>query len=942
MKHPVLTHDLDPGKAAEYERAVSRVMAMSEAEMLRLVPTRSAIAICGCANCEGGAQEWAPKQFDWSIDRPFELKCRFCGHVYPSDRYPMDRTETGVNALGETVTYRYYFDEKRGRDFWFEACADYFRRDWFVRQCLALARAYHVTRKAEYARRAALILDRFAQAYPHMAVLSQWPQRRREIVKPTPPYPETGGKWGRWISDEVPRYLPEAYDLIHDSPELDRLTHEQGTDIRRRIEDDFFRATVAYLLTLGKEPTGPHLGNMGPFYTQTMIQIGRVIDEPAYVHWGYRWVRNILGERFFYDGMWCESPAYHYQALNGIRMVLAALKGYSDPPGYRDPGGGRVPAERVDAHWRERSERQRRGPGPGPRLENLDLERELPFLQKAQRAPDRIAYPDGRVCPVHDTWAGKISSPARERSVSTLLPGFGHASLGAGRGANQIQAQLHFSGGHGHEHADSLNVSLFARGSELLSDLGYTHTKLRHWTSCTMSHNTVAIDRQNQSTRDSDGDLLRFVPDLDGVAVVEARGARAYPGLAQVYRRELLLIGVSEVDFYVVDLFRVCGGHIHDWLLHGSADDEMTADCSFPLAPHPGTLLEAGEAWTEPVGNYSVYSPYGLMRDIRQGKTTGPFDVTFRYAPQAPGATETARRGGGVRVHLLGDTATEVFLTRTPRVRAAGENDQKVYDAWMPQLVARRRGTAPLASLFAAIHEPFGTAPFLQSVRRMGTGTRGRRALAAEPTAPGAGPRGRQGAATESGVALEVRHGDVTDTIISTDDTAPYPLRRLPNGLSLRGRLAVVREKAGRVIAAWLVEGERVTKGDFTLKCDHPSYEGVIESAQRAADGAAADAFVTGAALPEGNELAGRWMIVTHGNGSTHGYEIRRVERHAGKSMILLGDDHGLKIRGDQTEECYYPRRTIAGRNRFSIAGQAVWKNGVRREGSPDPGVPGR
>ncbi len=47
-------------------------------------------------------------------------------------------------------------------------------------------------------------LDRFAQAYPHMAVLNQWPYRRRSVAKPVPPYPSAGGKWGRWMSAEVP------------------------------------------------------------------------------------------------------------------------------------------------------------------------------------------------------------------------------------------------------------------------------------------------------------------------------------------------------------------------------------------------------------------------------------------------------------------------------------------------------------------------------------------------------------------------------------------------------------------------------------------------------------------------------------------------------------------------------------------------------------------
>ncbi|NQT13270.1 MAG: exo-alpha-sialidase, partial [Planctomycetes bacterium] len=41
VKHPVLEHDVDPNAAAGHERAVRRVMAMSEEEMLELVPAKA-------------------------------------------------------------------------------------------------------------------------------------------------------------------------------------------------------------------------------------------------------------------------------------------------------------------------------------------------------------------------------------------------------------------------------------------------------------------------------------------------------------------------------------------------------------------------------------------------------------------------------------------------------------------------------------------------------------------------------------------------------------------------------------------------------------------------------------------------------------------------------------------------------------------------------------
>jgi hypothetical protein len=84
-------------------------------------------------------------------------------------------------------------------------------------------------------------------------------------------------------------------------------------------------------------------------------------------------------------------------------------------------------------------------------------------------------------------------------------------------------------------------------------------------------------------------------------------------------------------------------------------------------------------------------------------------------------------------------------------------------------------------------------------------------------------------------------------------------------------------------------------------------------------DGAEHDAFVTDAQLPEGDLLHGVWMIVRHGNGHTHGYEIDRVEQRDSKRLVILSSDHGLRIEGDSTEEVYFPLRKMEGVNSFVI-----------------------
>ena len=87
----------------------------------------------------------------------------------------------------------------------------------------------------------------------------------------------------------------------------------------------------------------------------------------------------------------------------------------------------------------------------------------------------------------------------------------------------------------------------------------------------------------------------------------------------------------------------------------------------------------------------------------------------------------------------------------------------------------------------------------------------------------------------------------------------------------------------------------------------------------RLADGADENAFVVDIDFSEEDDLHGSWMIVTHGNGFTHGYEIDRLETRDGQSCVVLTQDHGLRVSQDATEEVYFPCRRIEGPNTFVI-----------------------
>ena len=135
----------------------------------------------------------------------------------------------------------------------------------------------------------------------------------------------------------------------------------------------------------------------------------------------------------------------------------------------------------------------------------------------------------------------------------------------------------------------------------------------------------------------------------------------------------------------------------------------------------------------------------------------------------------------------------------------------------------------------------------------------------------------------------------------------------------MRGRLGIVREPSEGPTRAWVFEGEELVVGDMRLQTERGRHEGRIVGAMREADGDEQDAFIVGGELPGGEGLKDVWMIVTHGNGLTHGYEIDQIERREGKTIAVLSHDHGLRIDGDTTKEAYFPGREISGQNTFVV-----------------------
>jgi len=89
---------------------------------------------------------------------------------------------------------------------------------------------------------------------------------------------------------------------------------------------------------------------------------------------------------------------------------------------------------------------------------------------------------------------------------------------------------------------------------------------------------------------------------------------------------------------------------------------------------------------------------------VKTGAASGkPWTATWRYDG-----------GAGLRTHILSTAGTQIFRFRSPAVRPAGEDDNKMDDFMHSGIMQRN---SEKTSTFVAIHEPFRNAPWIESVQ---------------------------------------------------------------------------------------------------------------------------------------------------------------------------------------------------------------------------------
>jgi hypothetical protein len=253
-----------------------------------------------------------------------------------------------------------------------------------------------------------------------------------------------------------------------------------------------------------------------------------------------------------------------------------------------------------------------------------------------------------------------------------------------------------------HYHFDAMNVGIFAKGLDLLPELGYSavqygdwHTPQALWTKKTASHNTVMEDSVDQNGGPSETVIWKG----EGpVQVIRARSPQQYGGTA--YERTLVMVESSASDFYVLDGFDVAGGKHHAKHTHpafaaarsfglrtqavASPYDAGTLMCGFQCDPRPAP--RRGVDWK--------------IEDFHHYRPTGSPDVHVRYTDLTHGASA---------------------CTAEMWVLVAGS------EHWIPAVVTSRESAGGnLSSTFVAVLEPYETASKIQRIPRIDKPQQGR------------------------------------------------------------------------------------------------------------------------------------------------------------------------------------------------------------------------
>jgi hypothetical protein len=743
------------------------------------IPDLTPFRVVDCPKCGAG---W---RFAWGggYDR---LVCKKCGFAWPDPDYPESESATFPDPVGGSQTIPYY--KGKPSTVYGASQKEVYRLSGHLRyrrlgklgNVGALGKVYALTGERKYAERTRAVLLRLAEVYPHYL-----PHDWNRI------YPDyrnlQSGKLCGWKLTDASRFiqLATAYDLTYNSGVY-------SDEDKVRIEEGCFRE-FARLMT-ATSPRGCCI-NDGPTAMGGGALAGLMLGSHETIAWAVEPPDGFLGfleEYFVRDGHWYEaSPSYEGMSVNPLYVVPEALRGYSDPPNYDEPG----------------------------RYDGLDLFQQ-PLLRKLLIAGAYEIMPDGAMPPTNDSvWQARFPRRRAEMQAywypdatsqgimawqfggseevsgdeyalfrrdpdfapeehealnlsarSVVRPGVGWGILRTGDSRTDAAVFLDYGPrGSGHGHPDRLNIIYYDYGAELVTDMGYLgwgHPN-HPWIRATASHNEVIVDGKPQAN--GGGELEAFAGD-GAIQGMIASTPAAYPGVVETYRRHLVMVDHGPGRRYLVDLFEVKGGTEHQYAFHGDGETFAAEGLAF----HPLDAKDLGDPATG----------YQFMEGVEQASTDDTVSCRWTSDPDT---------GLGVRLRLLGAPGTRLVHAEANGLRDHGAPFAKVR---MHPILVRRQG--PENRFLAVIDAVKGRAVSTDAIRRLDTRT-----------------------SAGWAEAVEIRAGDRTDVVVFASSEAATAGVTVPehSGVTFHSRLGYASFRAGMADHLWLLGGTQAAAGELALAC---------------------------------------------------------------------------------------------------------------------------
>lgn len=461
------------------------------------------------------------------------------------------------------------------------------------------------------------------------------------------------------------------------------------------------------------------------------------------------------------------------------------------------------------------------------------------------------------------------------------------ARLSIGDGIDALDVELRGFGDDGAPHFGRLALRVAVAGRTVLGDLDDLPRSAGGWEQSTASHCTVVVDGLNQRETPAESrnsapasDILFFAADPDlQVATLAERSA--YPRSTTRYRHTVALVSGAGAR-YGVSLFEVKGGLLHDQFFHAAPGTSGHWELPIPLGPGPKTLLPPDLRYLPTAraedGRWFVQA-YGAFTELASASV----DRTTLARLDHPA-------GPSLQLHHLNDSRLGL-LTAVPLDPSRSADP---FQGERGTLIVRRQSPdgEPLSTLFVTVFEAANGRSGLHRVGRV-------------DSPPGT-------------VVLILETSAGTEFLVFNDSPGTSRSVLLPDGQTLQTDGLLVRAHAGGLVLAGGTSAEWAGR---TVGMQRVS--GTIRSSARGGANHVRGWFEAERPIVDADALAGRALLIRHGDGTARGWTLDHVENASdGTSRLFVLEEPGFQIDPETGEAVYYqyPGRRVPGPHEFTIS----------------------